>query len=130
MNAAQVVEQLWTRMQARDWTGVGALLAEDVVIDWPVSAERIRGRKNFVAVNSEYPQGWSIHILRIVAGADGEQVVSEVDVPQEGVGLFRAVSFWTVREGLIVSGREYWTVPGADPVPAWRTPYVERIPAD
>jgi ketosteroid isomerase-like protein len=128
MNAAQVVEQLWSRMQARDWAAVGALLAEDVIVEWPASAERIRGRKNYLAVNSEYPEGWSVHIMRIVPGSDGEQVVTEVDVPQEGVGLFRAVSFWTVRDGLIVSGREYWSTPGADPSPEWRAPYVERIP--
>lgn len=128
MNAAQVVEQLWSRMQARDWTGVGALVAEDVTVEWPASAERISGRKNYLAVNSEYPDGWSIRILRIVAGEDGEQVVSEVEVPHEGVGVFRAVSFWTVRGGLIVDGREYWTSPGGDPIPDWRLPYVERIP--
>ncbi|WP_406503289.1 hypothetical protein [Streptomyces sp. NBC_01602] len=29
------------------------MVAEDVVVEWPVSAERIVGNKNFVAVNSE-----------------------------------------------------------------------------
>jgi ketosteroid isomerase-like protein len=129
MDSAQVIEQLWSRMQARDWAGVSALLAEDVVVEWPVSAERIVGRENYLSVNSEYPDGWSIRTLRILAGADGEQVVSEVEVPQEGVGVFRAVSFWTVREGLVTAGREYWTSPGLDPSPSWRAPYVERIPA-
>lgn len=112
-------------MEARDWAGVAALMAEDAVVEWPVSAERIVGRKNYLAVNSEYPEGWSIRLLRVVA--DGEQAVSEVEVPQEGVGLFRVVSFWTVRDGRITSGREYWSGPGAEPVPDWRLPYVERI---
>lgn len=47
------IEALWDRIQARDWSGVADLVAEDVVVEWPVSAERIVGNKNFVAVNSE-----------------------------------------------------------------------------
>ena len=44
MNAATVVRELWTRAQARDWDGFGELVAEDAVIEWPVSSERIVGR--------------------------------------------------------------------------------------
>lgn len=122
--ARDVVAQLWARMQERDWSGVGALLSPDVVVEWPVSRERMRGRENYVAVQSEYPEGWSINVLRIVAG--GDEVASEVEVPMEGVGVFRVVSFWRLREGLIVSGTEYWSGPDADPSPEWRAPFAER----
>ncbi|WP_406344941.1 nuclear transport factor 2 family protein [Streptomyces sp. NBC_01578] len=87
------IEALWDRIQARDWSGVADLVAEDVVVEWPVRAERIVGNKNFVAVNSEYPGGWSIRVLRIVA--DGSEVVSEVEVPHDEFGVFRVASFWT-----------------------------------
>ncbi|MET7898779.1 nuclear transport factor 2 family protein [Streptomyces mirabilis] len=102
-----MVEALWDRTQARAWSAVAGLVAEDVVVEWPISAERIVGNKNFVAVNSEYPGGWSIRVLRIVA--DGNEVVSEVEVPHDEFGVFRAPSFWTVEQGRIVRGREYWT---------------------
>jgi ketosteroid isomerase-like protein len=125
MDASTVVQRMWDRMQARDWLGVGALLADDVVVEWPVSAERILGRENFVKVNAEYPEGWSIRVLRVVA--EGETVVSEVEVPHETMGVFRVASFWTVRDGVIVEGREYWTDLGGDPSPEWRAAYVERI---
>ncbi|ONK11651.1 nuclear transport factor 2 family protein [Streptomyces sp. MP131-18] len=125
MESYEIVQELWARMQARDWAGVGELLAEDVVVEWPVSGERIVGRDNVVAVNAEYPEGWSIRVLRIVA--DGAEVVSEVEVPHEAAGLFRAASFWTVADGKVVRGREYWTSPGADPAPEWRAAYVQRI---
>lgn len=125
MEPAKTVHALWERIQARDWSGTGALLAEDVVVDWPVSAERIVGRENYLRVQSEYPEGWSIRVLRVLA--EGDQVVSEVEVPHEETGLFRAVSFWTVRDGLVTAGREYWTEPGADPSPDWRRPYVQRL---
>jgi ketosteroid isomerase-like protein len=112
-------------MQARDWKGLGELLAEDLVVEWPVSRERIEGRGNFVRINAEYPEGWAIKVLRIVA--DGEVVVSEVEVPHDAMGVHRVVSFWTVRGGKIVDGREYWTELGSDPSPEWRAAYVQRV---
>lgn len=125
MEPLKVVEALWGRIQERDWDGVGELLAEDVVVEWPVSLERIVGRENFVAVNREYPQGWSIRVLKVVA--EGGEVVSEVEVPHESLGVFRAASFWTVRDGRVVRGTEYWTSLGADPRPEWRVPLVEPM---
>jgi ketosteroid isomerase-like protein len=125
MEPLSVVEALWDRIQARDWDGVGALVAEGAVVEWPVTGERIVGRGNYVAVNSEYPEGWEIRVLRIVA--DGDQVVSEVEVPHEGVGVFRAASFWTVREGRVVRGTEYWTGVGEQKRPEWRVAYTDLV---
>jgi ketosteroid isomerase-like protein len=125
MEPARVIEELWSRIQARDWAGVGELVAEDAVVEWPVSAERMVGRENYVAVNREYPEGWQIRVLRIVAS--GDQVVSEVEVPHEEMGVFRAASFWTVTDGLISHGTEYWTSVGADEVPDWRRRYVQEM---
>ncbi|MFI5806963.1 nuclear transport factor 2 family protein [Streptomyces sp. NPDC051561] len=125
MDSSGVVEALWDRIQARDWAAVADLVAEDVVVEWPISAERIVGNKNFVAVNSQYPGGWSIRVLRIVS--EGDEVVSEVEVPHDEFGTFRAASFWTVRQGRIVRGREYWTSVGADPRPEWRAGLVEPM---
>jgi limonene-1,2-epoxide hydrolase len=124
MEPAQVVAELWNRFQARDWDGASELVAEHAVVDWPASAERVVGRANFIAVNREYPEGWSIRILRIVA--EGEQVVSEVEVPHPD-GIFRAASFWTVTNGQIRRGTEYWTTLGADQRPEWRARYVEQM---
>jgi ketosteroid isomerase-like protein len=124
-DAVSVVTELWARIAARDWQGFGRLLADDVVLELPVSGELVRGRDHVVAVNAEYPDGWSIEVLRVVGA--GDQAVSEVQVPMEGVGVFRAASFWTVRDGLVVHGREYWTGLGADEAPAWRAPYTERL---
>jgi ketosteroid isomerase-like protein len=125
MKPAEIVRGLWDRIQARDWAGVSELLADDLVVEWPVSGERIVGRANFVSINAEYPEGWAITVLRIVA--DGEVVVSEVEVPHEAMGIHRVASFWTVRDGKIAGGREYWTELGSDPSPAWRAAYVQRI---
>lgn len=125
MEATTIVQELWDRMQARDWAGLRDLLADDLVVEWPVSGERIVGRENFVTINEEYPEGWSINVLRILA--DGETVVSEVEVPHDTMGVHRAASFWSVREGKVVAGREYWTQLGSDPSPEWRAAYVQRL---
>ncbi|MFG3161539.1 nuclear transport factor 2 family protein [Streptomyces sp. NPDC048232] len=127
MEPMAVVQEFWARMQARDWVGLGALLADDLVVEWPVSAERIVGRADFVAVNAEYPEGWSIHVMRVVADGDGETVVSEVEVPHETMGVHRVVSLWTVRDSRIITGREYWTEPGSDPSPQWREAFVQPL---
>lgn len=118
MNPETVVRSLWERIEARDWAGLEELLHEDVVVDWPASRELIVGRDNFVAVQSEYPEGWSIRVLRILS--QGAEVVSEVEVPHENVGIFRGVSIWTVSGGKIARAREYWTRLGGDERPAWR----------
>jgi ketosteroid isomerase-like protein len=122
MTPAEVVRQVWERIEARDWAGFAALLAEDVRLEYPHTGERFHGRKNLVAINAEYPEGWSIHVLRILAA--GDTVVSEVSVPLDGVDS-RAVTFWTVRDGLVTEALEYWTTAGGDDAPEWRRPYAD-----
>ncbi|MFI7353077.1 nuclear transport factor 2 family protein [Streptomyces avidinii] len=129
MEPLEVVARLWERIGARDWDGVAELIAEDAVIEWPVSGERIVGRANFIAVNSDdgYADERSVDLLRILA--DGNLVVTEVEIPQDHV-VYRAVSLWTVRDGEVAGAREYWTSPGQDPAPRWRAGYVEPLVAD
>jgi ketosteroid isomerase-like protein len=102
----EIVAELWRRIQARDWEGVGELLAEDFVLEWPNARVRIRGRTNFVEFNRSYPEGWSIEVLRILAERD--VAVSEVRVPHPTVGPHYALSFFEVENGRLARGREYW----------------------
>ena len=124
LEPSEVVRALWNRIADRDWVGVGELVAEHAVIEWPASRERIVGRDNYVAVNREYPEGWSIRVLRVIA--EDDLVVSEVEVPHEDLGLFRVASLWTVMDRRIVRGTEYWVTVGADEAPQWRSRYVQR----
>jgi ketosteroid isomerase-like protein len=121
MESTEVVRRYWSSVWSRDWHAVGQTLAEDVEVFWPVTREIIRGRDNMVAVNSEQPNGWSIDVLSIHDA--GDVVVSEVQVPQEDVGIFRVVSFWTVVDDVITSGREYWTRYGGEEGRDWRRKY-------
>jgi ketosteroid isomerase-like protein len=120
----EIVRALWERFEARDWEAAGQLLAADVVVDWPQTRERIRGRANVIAVNRNYPEGWTIRVLRVVQ--DGDVAVSEVEVEHVDHGTFHAASFFDVRDGRIVRGTEYWVDAPTDEPPAWRAEWVER----
>lgn len=116
-----MVRRFWDRVEARDWEAVGALLADDVVFDWRHSLERFRGRENVVGMNREYPEGWSIDVLRVLDG--GDVVVSEVRVPFEDQAEFFVASFFEVHGGRIRRAVEYWVEAGHEEPPAWRAKY-------
>lgn len=118
MDAAEVVRAYWARTQGRDWDGVRALLADDLVVEWPVSGERFTSADAFVGMNAAYPEGWTIDVRSVVG--DGEQVASQVLVPHVEHGPAAALSFWTVRGGLVRSAVEYWCTPGSERPPDWR----------
>lgn len=121
MEATEVIRRYWSAVFSRDWNAVGRTLADNVEVFWPVTREIIRGRDNLVAVNSQHPNGWSIDVLNVYDA--GDVVVSEVQVPQEDVGIFRVVSIWTVADGVIISGREYWALYGGEEGRDWRRKY-------
>ena len=71
-------------------------------------------------------RGLADAVRAALAAADGTTVVSEVEVPHEGVGVFAAASWWQVEGGLVTHAREYW-VQGAGEAPAvWRSAMATR----
>ena len=123
-NTKQVIEAFWAAMQSNDFKAAGEFLHDDCVLEWPQSAERIRGRANFVAINQNYPAHgrWQFTVHRILA--EGDEVVSDVDVT-DGVTTGRVITFSTIRDGKIVRQTEFWPDP-YDP-PAWRAEWIEKI---
>jgi ketosteroid isomerase-like protein len=121
----EVVVELWSRIQARDWGGVGELLADDFVLEWPQDQLRLRGRANFVDFNRSYPEGWSIEVLRVVA--EGSTVVSEVHVPHLTFGPYYALSFFEVDAGRIAATREYWVAEARNEPSAERARWFEPM---
>jgi len=123
-SATDVVRRYWSLMATNDFTAVGAVLADEFVLEWPQSNERIRGRERFARMNAEYPaQGrWSFEVERLVGGDDA--VVSDVRVT-DGVLRARALSFFTVADGRVTRIVEYW--PDPFPAPANRAHLVEPI---
>ena len=113
----------WAAMQTNDFDAASELLAEDYELYWPQSSERIIGRANFAAVNTHYPAHglWRFTVHKILA--EGDEVVSEVSVT-DGEVVATAITFSTVKGGLIRKQLEYW--PDPFEAPAWRREWVER----
>lgn len=124
MSSADLVHELWTRFEAREWDAAQALLAPDFTCEWPHSGERMRGAAAFIAVNREYPEGWAIRVVRVVA--QGDQVVSEIEVTH-GPKVFHAASFFTVAAGKLARVTEHWVEAGHEEPPAWRARWTERM---
>jgi hypothetical protein len=102
-----VVREFWCLMASNDFHSVKAVLAQEFIMDWPQSKERIRGAENFARMNAEYPTTgrWQFRINRLVASAS--EVVTQVSVT-DGTQSAEPVSFFTVVGGKITRLVEYW----------------------
>lgn len=122
--AGDIVREFWRLMASNDFDSVAAVLAEDFVLDWPQSGERIRGPRSFCRMNTEYPtQGvWTFEVQRLLV--QGDAVVTDV-VVTDGVQNGRAISFFTLSGGKIARIVEFW--PDPFEAPAHRAHLVEAI---
>jgi len=121
MDAALVVRSVWEGMEARDWEGVRRLLAEDIVVTWPQTRERIRGAETFVVLNREYPGDWHITVEEVLA--EGNRAAARVTIVN-GKDVFHTSGFYRVEEGRIVEATETFADPGEPPYD--RSRLVER----
>jgi ketosteroid isomerase-like protein len=120
MRSGDVVRALWERMEARDWDGARATLADGFVCDYPASHERFPSADAFIGMNRAYPEGWSITVDEIVES--GSRVAARVRVSL-GDDLFHCLSFAEVDDGRIVRSVDFWLDDGGDPAPDWRAPF-------
>jgi len=123
MNNKQVIENFWTMMGTNDFFAVAQLLHDEYTLEWHQSGERIRGRDNFAALNTNFPaEGkWQFKINVIVT--EGDVVVSDVSV-SDGKRHDRAITFSILRDGKIWKQVEFWPEPFE--APAWRAQWVEK----
>ena len=122
---AVVVLELWQTMSELRFRDVGPLLAEDVVCEWPLTRERIRGRDNYIALNEAYPGRWTITVEEHFAA--GDRVVTRCRLEWDNRVNY-AISFFTVRDGLITHEVDWWPEP-YDPSDG-REQFVERMADD
>jgi ketosteroid isomerase-like protein len=107
-----VVREFWRLMSSNAFEAVASVLADDFVLEWPQSNERIRGAANFARMNAEYPASgrWQFRLNRLVAS--GSEVVTQVSVT-DGAQTAEPISFFTVERGKIRRLVEYWPEPFA-----------------
>ena len=112
MDAALVVRSVWEGMEARNWDAVRRLLAEDLVVTWPQTRERIRDADAFVELNRTYPGDWHITVEEVLS--EGDRAAARVIVVN-GEDVCYASGFYRVREGRIVEATETFADPGQPP---------------
>ena len=122
--AEKIAREFWERMRSNDFASVAPLLADDFVLEWPQTRERIRGAANFVRMNVEYPAHgpWRFTIHRLVGNA--REAVSDVGVT-DGVLDVRAITFFEIADGRVRRIVEWWPEPYA--APADRAHLVEQM---
>ena len=116
MGSARVVRRLFELMEERAWEDAASCLAADVEIDWPVTGEHFSGTE-YLDMNRVYPGEWSLAVVETVH--EGGRVAARLRVDHEGV-VFWCAGFYTVEEGAITRGVEYWISEGSADPPDWR----------
>jgi hypothetical protein len=110
-------------MFSGDWDTVGQAIADDAIVDWPQSGERLVGRQACLTVYRNYPGGSPRYELqRITGGPDVFTVEARGDYGGETVYLTSIVEF---RDRKIAKQTDYFA--SAFEAPAWRSQWVQRI---
>jgi limonene-1,2-epoxide hydrolase len=122
--AREIVEAFWGAMHANDWERAASLFADDAVIDWPCTGERMRSSAAWAELQTRYPAAglWTFEIHRLIA--DGDSAVTEFTASDGDVAA-RAIAFAETAGDSIVRLVEYWL--DAYEPPDWRADLVVRI---
>ena len=117
------LERTIAAMFAGDIDGSTAAMADDAVVEWPQSGERIVGRQSCTLVYKNYPGGSPSYELRRISGS-GDLFVVEA-VGQYAAGTSYMTSIVEFRDGQIVKQTDYFASPFE--APGWRSQWVERM---
>lgn len=110
----------WSDIEDQD--AVHEIYHDDVVVLFPQSGERFRGRANLRAMREAYPAKVAATIQRIRGG--GDLWVTELVIAYDGKKRVNAVSIMEFRGGKVAHETIYFGDPWEPP--AWRAQWVER----
>jgi hypothetical protein len=112
-----------TALFGGDVEGAMADMADDAVVEWPQSGERMVSKQACTLVYQNYPGGPPTYVLGRVSGG-GDLFVAE-STGQYGPDKVHAVSIVEFRDGKIAKQTDYFASPFE--APAWRSEWVERM---
>jgi ketosteroid isomerase-like protein len=107
----------------KDEVAAAQIFADDAVIEWPQSGERIRGKPHIIALHEASPVKIDFEIRRIVGS--GELWVTEATIRYDGARPTKAVFIMEFRDGLVVRETDYFGEP-FDP-PDYRAAWVKLM---
>jgi ketosteroid isomerase-like protein len=122
---AQIRRELewhWAACDAGDQKAVHEIYRDDVVVEWPQSSERVRGRANLQALRENHPNELRFSTRRILGG--GDLWITEYVITYDGRPV-HTVSIMEFRDDKVARETHYF----ADPFepPEWRAHWVERM---
>lgn len=117
------LDEMVAAMLAGDIDGLTGFLADDAVVEWPQSGERIVGREACAVVYRNYPGGSPTYRLKRITGEGDHFVIESIaDYGGQRVYVANIVEF---HDGKIVRQTDYFGDPFE--APAWRSQWVERM---
>ena len=117
------LERHWTASAAGNQDVEYEIYHEDVVLEYPQSGERVRGRHNVQALRSHHPARPSGFVVRRIVGG-GYVWVTEYVITYDGRPV-NTVSIMEIQAGMVVRETQYFAEPFEPP--AWRAQWVERM---
>jgi len=118
----RLMDRQFAKMRAGDLAGAHEWYDEAVVVEWPQSGERIRGRENLLALREAYPAGVGFEVDRMTARQN--LGVGEYVIRYDG-GPVHVVAIVEFGDGKVVRETHYFAEPFE--APAWRSRWVERM---
>ena len=118
----RLIEGQLEMMRAGDFAGAHEWYDEAVVVEWPQSGERIRGKANLLALRQEYPAGVEFEARRVVARRDlgvGEYVIRYDGRPVHVLAILEFAG------GKVAKETHYFAEPFE--APEWRSHLVEKM---
>ena len=116
----RLYDQVWLA-ESPDFNVMDEVFADDAVLEYPQSGERIRGCANIRAVEENYPALPKVTIRRKVVVSDLGLVESDLDYQGKP---YQEVSIFDFQDGKIVRLTQYFPEPFE--APESRTRWVER----
>jgi hypothetical protein len=118
------LDEHWAASAARHLEKEHDIYADDVVVDYPQSRERITGRLNIQALREHHPSKPAGFIVRRIIGK-GDLWITEYVTVYDGQHNVPTVSIMEFHDGKVVHETQYFAET-FDP-PAWRAQWVEVI---
>ena len=110
----------------KDEIAAGEIFADDAVVEWPQSGERIRGKADIIAMHQAAPVAVDIQVRRII-GCDALWI-TEGTIRYDGGQPTKAVFIMEVRDGKVARETDYFGAPFD--APAYRRQWVQLMTPD
>ena len=117
------LDRHWAASDANDFEGEHQIYAEDAVLEYPQSGERIRGRGRILASRAAQPNRKRFTVRRVIGA--GDLWVTEYVLTYDGRPS-HTVSIMELLDGKVARETQYFGDP-FEPGPS-RTQWVERMP--